>query len=79
MGGRLQPSENYRDREGHCQVPYGHIEKQFRLGQWVSVQRNREGKISDERKRRLNELGFIRKVRRTAGTEVGMNPQELDG
>ena len=71
--------KTYRDREGHCQVPSGHIEKQFRLGQWVSVQRNREGKISNERKRRLNELGFIWEVRRTAGTEVGMNPQELDG
>jgi superfamily II DNA or RNA helicase len=50
---------NYKDREGHCVVPYNHVENGFRLGSWVLRQRSRIDTLSDERRRRLNELGFM--------------------
>src|SRR5262249_45292844 len=31
--------QQFRQREGHCRVPQGHLEQGFRLGQWVSRQR----------------------------------------
>src|SRR5262249_37828218 len=49
----------YKEREGHCSVP-----KQYktpdgdRLGQWVSVQRSLKDRMSDERRARLDALGF---------------------
>src|SRR5262249_20232898 len=49
----------YKDRVGHCRVPQRHRENGFRLGQWVTVQRVNIEKISTERRRRLDELGFI--------------------
>jgi superfamily II DNA or RNA helicase len=49
----------YKDREGHCRVPYDHNEKDFRLGQWVTVQRSNKETISDERRNRLDELDFV--------------------
>jgi hypothetical protein len=47
----------YKEREGHCRVPQSQKEHGFRLGQWVSVQR--ADKPSEERQRRLEELGFV--------------------
>jgi hypothetical protein len=35
------------------------MEEQFKLGQWVSEQRKRESTISIDRKRRLDDLGFV--------------------
>jgi hypothetical protein len=49
----------YREREGHCRVPRDHKEDGFPLGKWVHDQRRRKGTISEDRKRRLNELGFV--------------------
>jgi len=54
--------EAYKDREGHCDVPASYItETGYKLGQWASVQRNgyKMGKISDERKQRLDKFGFV--------------------
>ena len=48
----------YKAREGHCLVPTDYLEGGFRLGQWVSVQRTTKSKLSEERCRRLNEIGF---------------------
>ena len=47
----------YKEREGHCRVPWSHEENGFRLGQWVSRQRQRP--VSEARRRRLDELGFV--------------------
>ncbi len=54
--------KTYAEREGHCCVPVSHRENGFRLGLWVRNQRNKDD-MSEERRRRLDELGFVRKVR----------------
>ena len=56
MYGRLV---RFREREGHCRVPTFHRENNFTLGQWVSTQRGAKDKLSEERHRRLDEVGFI--------------------
>ncbi len=50
----------YRDRFGHCNVPRPWPENP-RLGQWVHVQRREwvGGRLSAERIRRLEHLGFV--------------------
>ncbi len=53
----------YRGRVGHCRVPKTHKEENgFELGSWVSVQRKNKDKMSNERRERLDELGFVWKV-----------------
>ena len=50
-------------REGHCRVPARHKEGDYPLGGWVSKQRkyleSELRRLSPERKKRLNEIGFI--------------------
>jgi Helicase associated domain len=46
----------FKAREGHCRVPQSHIEGTYRLGQWVANQR---AKVSAERRKRLNAIGFV--------------------
>ena len=46
----------FKAREGHCRVPHGYVEGDFKFGKWVSVQRLRP--LSSERKARLTEIGF---------------------
>jgi superfamily II DNA or RNA helicase len=55
--------EAYKAHEGHCRVPDRHLEKGFRLGQWVGVQRTGKQTMSAERKRRLNKIGFVWRVK----------------
>jgi len=50
--------EIFRQREGHCRIPQNHREQGFRLGQWVSVQRQAQDMLPD-RRRRLDALGFV--------------------
>jgi Helicase associated domain len=49
----------FRAREGHCCPSRYHVEGNFKLGDWVSVQRYRKGLLPIERKRRLDAIGFI--------------------
>lgn len=49
----------FRVREGHCRVPQCHLEGDFKLGQWVSLQRKHRARLSGERTRALVALGFI--------------------
>ena len=49
----------YKAREGHCIVPQRFIENGFRLGQWVSVQRQNKKLMFIERRERLVRLGFV--------------------
>jgi len=51
--------KKFKAREGHCQVQQSHLEGTFRLGQWVSVQRELKNKIAANRKRRLDAVGFV--------------------
>jgi superfamily II DNA or RNA helicase len=61
--------EAYKDREGHCRVPDKYLEDGLRLGQWVGVQRGNELTISEERRQKLNELGFVWDAREEAWEE----------
>ena len=49
----------FRAREGHCCPSQNHVERGFKLGQWVSVQRYRKDLVPVERKRRLDGIGFV--------------------
>ena len=55
----------YKEREGHCLVPRNHVEGRVRLGRWVDRQRQnkKKGKLSADRIRRLNSIGFDWKPR----------------
>jgi superfamily II DNA or RNA helicase len=48
----------FQNREGHCRVPSVHEESGLSLGRWAQHQRERKGKLSAERIKRLNDLGF---------------------
>jgi superfamily II DNA or RNA helicase len=49
----------FKAREGHCNVPRGHVEGTFKLGTWVGNQRRRKDVTSAERKKRLDATGFV--------------------
>ena len=51
----------FKRREGHCRVPRHHIERGFRLGQWVAIQRywHRIHRLVAERESRLNAVKFV--------------------
>jgi superfamily II DNA or RNA helicase len=49
----------FKAREGHCRVPRGKIEGTFKLGSWVSYQRKLADSIPAERRKRLDEIGFV--------------------
>lgn len=55
--------KKFKEREGNCLVVGWHLEDEYRLGQWVSVQRTAKEKLSEERRHRLDELGFVWKVK----------------
>ena len=49
----------YRDREGHCDVPKKHEERGAKLGTWLGTQRKarKKGVLDAEKERRLEEAG----------------------
>ena len=47
------------EREGNCLVSDKHREDGYQLGQWVSRQRFKKESLSEDRYRRLDELGFV--------------------
>ena len=56
--------KNFVLEEGHAIVPRSHKTKDgFKLGNWVSSQRNNKKKIKPERKSKLDSLGFVWKLR----------------
>jgi hypothetical protein len=50
--------KRYKERVGNCMVPQKHNENGFALGRWVSIQR-RELSMSEQRRRKLDALGFV--------------------
>jgi Helicase associated domain/Helicase conserved C-terminal domain len=71
--------KSYRDRKGHCQVPLSHNENGFRLGSWVDRQRQSKDTMLTERRRRLNDLGFVwdaLKAEREGNCRVSNNYKE---
>jgi hypothetical protein len=55
----LEALKKFKAREGHCEVRKSHLEGTFKLGQWLSVQRRSNDIIADNRKRRLDAIGFV--------------------
>src|SRR5689334_128181 len=49
----------FRAREGHCCPERQHLEDNFRLGDWVALQRYRKDLLPVARKRRLDAIGFV--------------------
>ena len=49
----------FKKADGHCRVPDGHKLEGFKLGNWVSYQRQAQNSMPPERKQRLNDIGFI--------------------
>ena len=45
-------------REGHCHVPRGHTENGLKLGTWVGKQREKKDRLSPDRLKRLDSIGF---------------------
>jgi hypothetical protein len=52
--------QQFKKREGHCNVPMSHTEDGANLGRWVDAQRqrNRKETLDPERQKRLEEIGF---------------------
>jgi len=53
----------FKERKGHCLVVRGHTEDGYQLGTWVDTQRSKKESLSGDQRQRLNELGFVWKVR----------------
>jgi hypothetical protein len=51
----------FKEREGHCNVPGSHKEEGTNLGRWVSHQREakKAGKLDETRERRLERFGIV--------------------
>ena len=49
----------FKAREGHCRVPALHLERKFKLGQWVRLQRQSKDTMPAERTQRLDEIAFV--------------------
>ena len=53
----------YKDEFGGFLVQAKYTCDGYRLGAWVNTQRTKKGKLSPERVKRLDDLGFVWKVR----------------
>jgi hypothetical protein len=56
--------EQFKKREGHCNVPLLHIEDGSNLGHWLSKQRHqkKKGSLLSDRERRLEALGVVWRI-----------------
>ena len=52
----------FYNREGHSHVPIAHREGDLKLGSWVGTQRTKKSRLSPDRLKRLNALGFVWKA-----------------
>ena len=50
--------EQFKEAEGHCCVSKNYIRDGFKLGRWVSRQRETKDELSSKRMQRLNEMDF---------------------
>lgn len=70
--------KTYKEREGHCLVPDHHKENGFNLGKWVGKQRGKRKKMSIERRRSLDALGFVWNAKKGMAADSSVRPQELE-
>ena len=54
----------YKEVHGHCNVPQKYIENP-ELGIWVSTQRSKKYSLAPERIKRLDEIGFVWKTKKS--------------
>lgn len=79
-GEAFEALKSFKAREGHCYVPAVHVEGRIHLGHWVTVQRRSSKKMDSERKRRLDEIGFVWTGRRTnevAAKLAALQPKKI--
>lgn len=50
---------NFKRQTGHCRVPVLYKKGDLKLGWWVVTQRRNRREMSDERRARLNKIGFV--------------------
>ena len=50
--------QKFHKREGHCRVPESHQVEGLKLGLWVAGHRYRKDRLTPDRLKRLNSLGF---------------------
>ena len=53
----------FKSREGQCLVPTRHVEGAINLGKWVEFQRRMRDSMLPERKKRLDAIGFVWRVK----------------
>ena len=53
---------NFQKREGHCRVAQRYETDGIMLGSWVSTQRRLKHTLSQDKIKRLDDLGFIWKA-----------------
>ena len=51
--------QKFRKREGHCRVPDSHQEDGLNLGNWVGINRATKDRLTSDRLKTLNSVGFI--------------------
>ena len=56
----------FKEREGHCNVPATYKIDGYNLGSWVKNQRQTKGRMPIERKKQLNDLGFIWELKKAS-------------
>ena len=60
----------FNAREGHCDVAQRHVEGTFHLGRWVNQQRVNKGNLSNQRRSRLDAIGFSWRTRKGKAEKV---------
>ena len=60
MGRNVCLLQQFKSREGHCNVPRSHTEDEANLGTWVNNQRQlkTKEKLDPDRQKQLEEIGF---------------------
>ena len=61
--------EQFRAREGHYNVPRDKVDGAIKLGRWARAQRTKQDKLSANRRRLLDTIGFIWNLRDCAWEE----------
>ena len=64
LGGTFPRTCEYKQVHGNCIISK-HNKANKQLGVWVSTQRIKEETVSEERRKRLNSIGFVWKLRAT--------------
>ena len=53
----------FRERDKHSRVSQTYKEGDYKLGIWVAIQRSNKDKLTQERRQRLDNIGFVLTVK----------------